>query len=104
MIIVNVIVLANLAGLVIGFILTSVAPSLAISVLTGIGIYAKNSLSFEKYEHVDTRNYKSERSRFFHVNKEGYKKEITMVVRLIFAAITISVFELIALALYFTLV
>lgn len=100
---VNVIVLANVSGIIAGLLLSMTAPSVVISFLTGLGVFKKNSLSFEKYEHVDTKNYKSQRTRYFHVNSDSYKKDTTVLIYILMTGIITSLCEMISLVLYFTL-
>lgn len=75
--IVNLFVLVLIAGIVLGSVISAAAPSVVSAILTLLRIFPPGSLSFEKYEHIDTRNYKNQRSRYFYINREGYKNTVT---------------------------
>lgn len=100
--IVNLFALVLIAAVVLGILLSVAAPSVALSLLTLLRIFAPGSLSFEKYEHIDSRNYKSQRSRYFRINKDGYKNTVTG--KVIFWMVLISVFMSVMLLLSFLLI
>jgi len=100
-VIINLIVLALIIGLLLGFNAASLLPVFAIKLLIGLKFFRSGSLGYEKYEHIDSQNRISTRSRYFFRDQNNFKSTCTAKVNLILIGIFVFVLEALSLLLYF---
>lgn len=99
--ILNLIAIAFLVGLFIALNLTTLLPVFVIRFLTKTGLFRSGYLGYEKYEHTDSENRTSKRSRYFCRDAENFKTTCTFRIQLIMIAVCVLAFELVTLGLYF---
>ncbi|MBI3136634.1 MAG: hypothetical protein HYZ14_18305 [Bacteroidetes bacterium] len=99
--IVNLSVLALMIGLILALNIVSLLPVFVIKFLIKTRLFRAGSLGYEKYQHTDTSNRTSTRSRYFFRDAENFKTTCTGKINLIVIVICVAVCEALSFALYF---
>lgn len=98
--IINLLVLALLIGLILAVNVASLLPVFVVRFLVRARLYRSGSLGYEKYEHTDTSNRTSTRSRYFYRSPDNFKSTCTGKINLILILISVVACEVITLLLY----
>ena len=93
--------IAMLIGTLVAFNLVALLPVFVINFLINLKVFRPGALSYEKYEHTDSTNRTSTRSRYFFRDDQNFKTTSTGRIYLIMILICVIISEIVGLGLYF---
>lgn len=99
--VINLMVIALLIGLVLGFNLASLVPRFSIKVVQTVGLFRGCVLGYEKFTQTNSDNRTEKRSRYFCKDRHNYKTTCTGKIYFSIVFLSVVLFELMAVGIYF---